>query len=324
LPRASTAAGRACAWSAEREPPFSFLRDCLSLGFREGLEYGQGLVMVRVASMGFAAALLVAPVAAAPARDAQSTRPAAAAPAKPPGKLTEKSQLAIIRFVDGEFAHAVRPIPWVKKGFRIHVGQPLNQAALRKELRTHVIAANPGDNVQITRIVFHRTEIVVDINGGSKKHHSLASHIQIGFSRPFPVETSTTSGAPKGSPGPAGLHTIGATLVLDYGDRVPDLTPEQVKKDLSNFLDFGHERSAAVNWVDTLPPRVRHAIARKQAVVGMTHDEVLAAMGRPDQKVRERTPEGVETEDWIYGYPPEKTVFVTFVADKVVRVKQFF
>jgi hypothetical protein len=280
--------------------------------------------MVRVASVGLAAALFLAPVAAARGRAAQSARPAASAPAKPSGHLTEKSKLAIVRFVDGEFAHAVQPIPWVKKGFRIRVGKPLNQGALRQELRTHVIAANPGDDVQITRIVFHRDKIVVDLNGGSKKHQPLLSHIQIGLSSPFPVETSTTSTPATASGGPAGLQMIGATLILDYGGQVPNLTPEQVKKDLSAFLDFGHERSAAVNWVDTLPPKVRQAIAGKRVVMGMTHDEVLAAMGRPDQKVREQTPEGVDTEDWIYGCPPGKTVFVTFVGDKVVRVEQFF
>jgi hypothetical protein len=280
--------------------------------------------MVRVACLGFAAMLFVSPVAAAPGRAAQSTQPAPPTEAKPPGRLTEESQLTIIRFVDGEFAHAIRAIPSVKKGFRIRVGRPLDDAALRAELRTHVVAANPGDNVQITRIDFRRNEIVVDINGGSKKHVPFTRHIQIGIGSPFPVHTTTTSAPTTPSGGPAGLQAIGATLILDYGGPVPNLTPDQMKKDLSAFLDFGHERSAAVNWVDTLPPKIRQAIAGKVAVVGMTREEVLAAMGRPDQKVREQTPEGVETEDWIYGHPPEKTVFVTFEGDKVVRVKQFF
>jgi hypothetical protein len=58
-------------------------------------------------------------------------------------------------------------------------------------------------------------------------------------------------------------------------------------------------------------------------VVGMNHDMVLASMGRPDQKVREYDDEGRETEDWIYGHPPEKTVLVTFLGDKVIRVKSY-
>jgi len=55
----------------------------------------------------------------------------------------------------------------------------------------------------------------------------------------------------------------------------------------------------------------------------MDHDMVIAALGRPDHKVRERTEQGEETEDWIYGDPPSKTVFVTFLGDKVIRVKEF-
>jgi hypothetical protein len=39
--------------------------------------------------------------------------------------------------------------------------------------------------------------------------------------------------------------------------------------------------------------------------------------------VRERDPDGTETEDWIYGNPPARTVFVTFTGDKVVRVKEY-
>jgi len=50
---------------------------------------------------------------------------------------------------------------------------------------------------------------------------------------------------------------------------------------------------------------------------------VLAALGRPEHKVRERTPDGDETEDWIYGSPPARTTFVTFAGDKVIRVEQF-
>ena len=31
---------------------------------------------------------------------------------------------------------------------------------------------------------------------------------------------------------------------------------------------------------------------------------VIAALGRPDRKVREQDSEGNDTEDWIYGRPP--------------------
>jgi hypothetical protein len=55
----------------------------------------------------------------------------------------------------------------------------------------------------------------------------------------------------------------------------------------------------------------------------MTHEMIVAAIGKPDRKVRETQSDGTETEDWIYGTPPAKTVFVTFVGDKVIRIQQF-
>jgi len=57
--------------------------------------------------------------------------------------------------------------------------------------------------------------------------------------------------------------------------------------------------------------------------VGMDREMVLAAMGRPDRKVRERDADGNDTEDWIYGNPPGRTIFVTFIGEKVARVQQF-
>jgi hypothetical protein len=39
--------------------------------------------------------------------------------------------------------------------------------------------------------------------------------------------------------------------------------------------------------------------------------------------VRERDAEGYDTEDWIYGHPPDKTVFVHFRGDKVSSIKQY-
>jgi hypothetical protein len=50
---------------------------------------------------------------------------------------------------------------------------------------------------------------------------------------------------------------------------------------------------------------------------------VIAAVGRPDKKVRERDEDGLETEDWIYGHPPSRTIFVKFAGEKVISVKQF-
>lgn len=224
-----------------------------------------------------------------------------------------KAQLAIIRYVDGEYARAVKSLPSEKRGFHYVVGKPIDPNQLRIAL-AHGSAANPGDQVQITNIEFRDKLIIVSINGGTKKHFNLAQHLQI-----------SATGVPMTAAAPmrTAPNVVGADLVLDYGKRVPQLTPDQLKHDLSPFLDFSGEHSSTVNWVETLPPQFQEAIKNHTAVVGMNHDMVIAALGRPDQKVREYDENGQETEDWVYGHPPEKTVMVTFMGDKVIRVKSY-
>ena len=237
------------------------------------------------------------------------------APAKP-SKLKPQSELEIVRYVSGEFAKAVKPLPASKKGFHLEAGKPVDENELRQALMMGGAAANPGDTVQITKIEFREKEIVIDINGGGRKRYRLRDHLQIGIGGASTPTVTTTSTVPNNRP-------PGATLVLNFNGPVPDMSPDDLKKDLSGFLDFSKERSAAVEWVDTLPPQFKEAIKDRKAIVGMDHEMVIAALGRPDHKVRERDPNGAETEDWIYGQPPAKTVFVTFVGDKVTQVRQF-
>ena len=66
---------------------------------------------------------------------------------------------------------------------------------------------------------------------------------------------------------------------------------------------------------------IQQAIEEKRADVGMDRDEVLAAMGRPERKVRERAADGTDTEDWIYGHPPAKTDFRAFRRRKSHQVQ---
>ena len=260
-------------------------------------------------ALAFAAAGVCIAPAAAPGQKKQS----------PDDSLQPRSRLDIVRFISGEFVRAVRPLPSGKKGFRIHVGKPLDEAALRQAVTNYGTAGNPGDNVQITRLEFKDKEIVLDINGGGKKRTPWRERIQIsgGSGQGPPISTTSTSG------GQQGFQGTGATLILDFGRPLPDLSVDKVKQHLAAFLDFSKQRSASVQWVETLAPEVQQAIKEKRAVTGMDREMVIAAMGRPERKVRERDPEGLETEDWIYGHPPAKTVFVTFAGDTVIRVKQF-
>ncbi len=241
---------------------------------------------------------------------------AQSAPGTKPGALKQSSRLEIIRYISGEFVHADKALPGAKKGFRIVVGKPVDEKSLKYLLANTGIAVNPGDTVQITRVEFREKEIAIDLNGGSARHFRLRDHLQVGIGgAPTPVATTTTdSGGPQ---------RVGATLVLDYGRPLPDMSPDDLKRDLSPVLEFEKEKSAAVNWVDTLPLEYKQAIQDGRAVVGMNHDMVIAALGRPDHKVREKNDKGDETEDWIYGTPPSKTVFVTFIGDTVTRVREF-
>jgi hypothetical protein len=230
-----------------------------------------------------------------------------------PTQLGEQSKLTIIRYVDGEYAKAIQPLPHEKTGFKVPVGKPLDVKGLQNEIRRTGAIAGVGDTVQITRIEFHSREIAVQINGGGKKKFHLREHLQVSMG---------------GVPPPASddMHPEegrGTTIILDYGRPLPDMGPDDVKRDLSVLLDFSKQHSAAVNWLDTLPPEIQQAIRDHRALVGMDQEMVIAALGRPDHKVRERDPDGNETEDWIYGNPPAKTTFVTFMGDKVVRVKVF-
>jgi hypothetical protein len=233
--------------------------------------------------------------------------------------LQPQSRIEIVRYISGEFAKAVKPIPSGKKGFKIEVGKKLDESSLKDALHGHQPAALPGDTVQITSVEFHPKEIVIQINGGGKPRFNLKDHIQIGMGGGPGIGGTPTATPPE----LAQQQSIGGTLILDFGRNVPDMSADDVMTDLQSFLDFSKEHSGAVNWIDTLPPQFKQAITDHEALEGMNHEMVLAALGRPEHKVRERDPDGTETEDWIYGTPPARTTFVTFTGDKVIRVKQF-
>jgi hypothetical protein len=227
--------------------------------------------------------------------------------------LGDQSKLQMVRDVGGEYAKAVVALPKSNDGFVYHVGKPLDTARLHDIVRTHGAAANAGDRVQITKLDFESKRILVEINGGGRRHFHLRDHLQVGMG---------------GGTAPVGSNAhpnegLGTTIVLDYGKPLPEMSPEDLKQAMSPILDFSNQTSASVSWIDTVPKEYRKAIEAHQAAVGMDQDMVIAAMGRPEKKVREKDDEGKETEDWIYGDPPAKTVFVTFAAGKVVRVKEF-
>jgi len=242
----------------------------------------------------------------------------------PPAKnatLQENSKLALIRYVSGEFAKAIKPLPAGKEGFHVRVGKPLETEMLDRAVATHGPAVSTGDKVQITKLEFHEHQIIVDLNGGGRGKRHWRDHIQIGLGGGgYPPMQSSS----KQDQGPPGMQPgMGSTIFLEFNKQLPDITPDELKQLLSPFLNFSKERSAAVQWFDTLPPEMKKAIQDRRPVVGMDREELVAAIGKPDHKVRERDSDGNDIEDWIYGQPPSKTVFVRFMGDHVTSIKQF-
>lgn len=233
---------------------------------------------------------------------------------KPVGSLQPASRLSLVRYVDGEIVQVVRPIPSGKKGLHIKAGAAPNENTLSIASSSAGPSINPGDRAQITDLDFKEKQIIIDINGGGKGKTRLRDriHLEVGGA----PSMSTTPDTPVKT-------TEGATIYLDFDKPLPDMTAEDLEKMLSSVLDFSKRHSAAIQWVETLPPEIQKAIQDKQPVVGMDHEMVLAAMGRPDRKVREKGDNGNEIEDWIYGNPPAKTIFVIFEGDKVTQVHQY-
>jgi len=264
---------------------------------------------------------------AQPAAEKQQSEPDDAQ-AHNAARLSEPSRIAIIRSISGEFVRARVPLPGGKEGFHLSASQPYTPPASGKQdvdssAPSHIFtvvraaAIHQGDKVQITRLEFREKTIVLELNGGGKQKWHFRDHVQLTTTGPI-SSTSVTDPS-----NPPGLEGQGCTLFLDFGRKLPDMSADDLKGKLAPVLDFSAARSASAQYAESLPAEFQQAIKNRTAAVGMDQEMVLAAMGRPDRKVRERDADGNETEDWIYGTPPGRTIFVTFVGDKVVRIRQF-
>ncbi len=92
---------------------------------------------------------------------------------------------------------------------------------------------------------------------------------------------------------------------------------------MAPVLDFD-KQTAADNYFDKLPEPIKKAIKANKVIVGMDRDQVLLSIGKPRHKERNVSNDGTEMEDWIYGDPPGKITFVTFVGSKVSAVKDAY
>lgn len=227
-------------------------------------------------------------------------------------RLTPDSRVAIVRALSSEFARAVISLPRSTQGVVVDENGKFDELRVQQALGKSGVSVASGQELQITRIIFNDQTMVFEINGGPKKKRRWTEGLQVGIG-------GTTR--PVSRP-PSGAIPTGSYVIIDFKRAIPDVSPDDLKRILAGVLDFSR-RSAAVNFVETLPPEFQEAVKNKQVLVGMDKETVVVAIGRPDKKIRERNKEGVEQEEWIYGTPPQKVLFVVFIEDKVVSVREF-
>ena len=226
--------------------------------------------------------------------------------------LTEADRVDLIRGLSAEYATAKVLLPRSKKALSIDGKGVFDKNAWDEIAREFGPAARVGDLVQITKLTLEGDRIGFEINGGWNGGRKWYEGVQVGVG-------SNTS--PVGSNSP-NMAASGTKLQLVFPKRLPSLTAAKVKEILAPVLDF-NAHSAAEQYVEKLPPEVKAAIDEKKAIEGMDKDQVLLALGRPKNKLRE-VKDGMELEEWIYGVPPGRITFVTFHDNKVIRVKESY
>ncbi|HSB75041.1 MAG TPA: hypothetical protein VLC12_05280 [Terriglobales bacterium] len=226
--------------------------------------------------------------------------------------LTKQERLEIIRGLSAELCYARVLFPMGKKGLVLKDGKLVSPTPddMQEMLANYGPAVKPGDRAQITNVLIKGNYIRFEINGGPIRKQKWYQRIQVGGmgGTMTPISPSNPNANPRGS-----------YVELAFDGHIPSLTPQQVKEMLTPVLDFS-AHTAAEAYMATLPPKVRDAIKDHKVLVGMNHEMVTYAKGRPPQKVRERDG-NVAYEEWIYGQPPQEVEFVRFVGDQVVRVE---
>jgi hypothetical protein len=227
----------------------------------------------------------------------------------PQGKLTERGRRELIRNLEAEQGFAHRALP-VSAGITLQANGQLTPgpAEYRKLIYQKGQSAAPGDRVVVTALEFKGDRIILDFNGGPYAKHRFLRHIQINDN---PVTPDT------------GEVATGSRITLVFEGGIPEISSPEVKALLEPLIDFGVKTSEQA-YADTLPPALKDAIAAHEVLVGMNHRMVLAALGAPENKMREQQsgdPNGARYEEWIYGHVPQTIRFVRFVGDRVTMVE---
>jgi hypothetical protein len=226
--------------------------------------------------------------------------------------ITPESRVNIIRTLGSEFVSLKVPLPINKTGLVVNSNGDFDWKKNEDESARAGQFIAPGITVQVTGIAINDDRIVFEVNGGGKKKKKrFLERVQVGAGGGTrPIANPTVQAPPEGS-----------YVTIKFEKVVPNLTPDKVKEILSSVLDFS-KKSATKTFIESVPDEFKEAVKSKQAAVGMDKELVLATLGRPLKRIREKK-DDVQTEDWIYGERPQKVTFVTFLDGKVISVKEY-
>jgi hypothetical protein len=227
----------------------------------------------------------------------------------PTGQMTERGRRELIRNLEAEQGFAHRALP-MGAGLTLHANGPIspNPAEYKKMIYEKGESAAPGDRVIVTSLEIKGDRIVIDLNGGPYLKHRFLRHVSFN-DNPAPADL--------------GEKATGSRITLIFAGSVPEVSAPEVKALLEPVIDFG-VKSTEQAYADTLPPMLKDAIAAHDVLVGMNHRMVLAALGAPENKLRDQPSgdlNGGRYEEWIYGHVPQTVRFVRFVGDRVTLVE---
>jgi len=228
--------------------------------------------------------------------------------------MTSETRVLLIRLLQSEYVFVRRSFPQGRVGlFLKSSGEIANDPKTLSQLfAMNGIAAKPGDQVLITQVKISGKNIILEINGGPKKKSRWYQHISVGMGG---------NEAPISQQKPEEVNSKGSYLVLEFPEYIPEMDKEQLRRYLAPVLDF-EVKSQTQAFIDTLPIPVRNAVVDHHVLVGMDREMVVAALGRPPRKIREREEKDApETEEWVYGTPPDDVQFIRFTGEEVTQVK---
>jgi len=226
-------------------------------------------------------------------------------------RMSKETRYTIIRVFETQLVYSRTTFPMGAKGLILKDGTITpNGEQLRQALALYGPSIRPGDPVHISFVQIKDNHIHFDINGGPVRRKKWYQRVQIYGTAGTPVNPDSDQPIE---------NAHGSYLDIYFDKYVPEMTAQQLRDLVFPVLDFtAHNKEEA--YLDTLPPKIKQAIQAHHVLVGMNPDMVVAAMGKPPKKDREKDGE-TEYEEWIYGQPPADVNFVRFVGDEVVRVE---